>query len=277
MRGPTALQVGLASAKGAPGVTTLALTLGLVWPSPVVVGELDPAGGDLAARLPLATSGGLAKLATGRHTVTWDALAEQLQRVTAACSLLIGPANAVLSRAAVGVLAAGLPAEARSAGVAGLWDLGRLDAGSPAWAAAAECDLVAVVTRPTAGDVAHAVSLLDQLAANGCQVGLVVASPRRRRRAHHEDSIGEAVADWVRAPVTMLGRLPNDALGVSMAERIMARWAGRCPLGAATRQVMEQLLLAGENDGREACTAVLPDPAATFPSRREEPVGERRR
>lgn len=39
----------LASAKGAPGVTTSAVALGTVWPAPVLVAECDPAGGDLHA------------------------------------------------------------------------------------------------------------------------------------------------------------------------------------------------------------------------------------
>ena len=45
--------VALASAKGAPGVTTTAVALGAVWPRRVLVAECDPAGGDLAARFRL--------------------------------------------------------------------------------------------------------------------------------------------------------------------------------------------------------------------------------
>ena len=37
----------LVSAKGAPGVTTSALLLAAVWPSPSVLVEADWAGGDL--------------------------------------------------------------------------------------------------------------------------------------------------------------------------------------------------------------------------------------
>jgi MinD-like ATPase involved in chromosome partitioning or flagellar assembly len=43
----------LASAKGAPGVTTAAVALGAVWPRRVLLVEGDPAGGDLAARFHL--------------------------------------------------------------------------------------------------------------------------------------------------------------------------------------------------------------------------------
>lgn len=41
----------LVSAGGSPGVTTSALALALSWPSPVVVAECDPSGGDVLAGL----------------------------------------------------------------------------------------------------------------------------------------------------------------------------------------------------------------------------------
>ena len=41
----------LVSAGGSPGVTTTALALALSWPSPVVVAECDPSGGDVLAGL----------------------------------------------------------------------------------------------------------------------------------------------------------------------------------------------------------------------------------
>ncbi len=236
------LQVALASAKGSPGVTTLTLALGLVWPKPVLVGELDPAGADLVARLPLKRSGGLAALAAAaRHTIDWERLAAHAQPVTEMCSLLLGPADPVVSRGTVGVLASGLPEAARSVGVAGLWDVGRLDAGSPAWATTPTCDLVAVVVRPNAGEIAHAVRLVEDLGEVGIPVGLVVASARRGRRTHRDDLIASAVAERAHHQVTTLGRVPFDPLGVAMAERLMAHWAGRCPLGASVRAMLGRI------------------------------------
>ena len=41
--------IALVSAKGSPGVTTLAMALAQVWPRRVLVAECDPAGGDIAA------------------------------------------------------------------------------------------------------------------------------------------------------------------------------------------------------------------------------------
>jgi hypothetical protein len=225
---------------------------GLLWPGPVVVGELDPAGGDLAGRLPLERAGGLAALAAAaRHTVSWEQLAERLQPATQTCAALLGPPDAVLARGAVGVLAGGLPSAAASAGVAGLWDLGRLDPMSPAWAAAEVCDLVTVMVRPTAGDVSHAVPLLDQLIRRRCRAAVVIAAPRQRRGAHVDDVVIDAIAERVSGPVVMLGRVVFDPAGVSMAERIMSRWAGKCALGASVRQVIAAVAAAGTRPGTE--------------------------
>lgn len=41
----------LVSAGGSPGVTTAALALALTWPSPVILAECDPSGGDILAGL----------------------------------------------------------------------------------------------------------------------------------------------------------------------------------------------------------------------------------
>jgi hypothetical protein len=244
------LQVALASAKGSPGVTTLALTVGLVWPNPVLVGELDPAGGDLAGRLPLERSGGLAALAAaGRHTIDWEQLASHAKPATELCSILLGPADPVVSRGAAGVLASALPAAARSEGVAGLWDLGRLDPASPGWETAAGCDLVAIVLRPAAGDIAHAVRPIVDLGEAGIPVGLVVASAHRGRRAHQDGHIAEAISERVGHRVAILGRVPFDPLGVAMAERLMAHWAGRCSLGASVRAVLEGIVNATSRAG----------------------------
>lgn len=57
-------RVTLCSAKGSPGVTTLACVLGAVWPADraVVVAECDPSGGDLAGRFGLSTRVGMTSL-----------------------------------------------------------------------------------------------------------------------------------------------------------------------------------------------------------------------
>jgi len=41
--------IGLLSTNGSPGVSTTAMAMGAVWPSPVVVIDADPSGGDMLA------------------------------------------------------------------------------------------------------------------------------------------------------------------------------------------------------------------------------------
>jgi len=69
--------IAFASAKGSPGVTTAVAALAATWPAdrPLVVAELDPAGGDLVVRLDLATEPGLVSLAAaGRRELDRDTL-----------------------------------------------------------------------------------------------------------------------------------------------------------------------------------------------------------
>jgi hypothetical protein len=232
-------------------VTTLALASGLVWPAPVVVGELDPAGGDLAGRLAVDDPAiGLEALAAeARHGLTWELLFAHTQVLTPNCQALLSSPDRVSSSGAVGVLAEGVAGATRSVGFAGIWDLGRLEPGSPAWPAVWACDLVAVVIRPTAADVAHGLRLVEELVAAGTRVGLVVTSAgRSRRRGHDGGDVAEEVRRRAGGNVALLGGVGRDALGVSMAERVMPRWAGRCALGAAVRDLVAAIIVAAAAD-----------------------------
>ncbi|MFC7645041.1 hypothetical protein ACFQX6_33570 [Streptosporangium lutulentum] len=87
----------LAADKGAPGVTTAATALGAVWPRPVLLAECDPAGGDLAYRLPAADGGvlnpsrGLLTLgATARRGLHPDQVYEHTQKIIGGLDVLAG-------------------------------------------------------------------------------------------------------------------------------------------------------------------------------------------
>jgi len=244
----TPIQIGLASAKSSPGATTLGLALGLVWPSPVVVGELDPAGGDLAGRLPIEDPiVGLAALAAdARHGLSWEVLVQHTQPLTDRCHVLLSSPDRVLSSGAVGVLADAVANAARSAGVSGIWDLGRLEPGSPSWPAVWACDVVAVVIRATATDVSHGLRLVEELLAAGTTVGLVVAATGQSRRKHRDHDVAEEIARRTGGGVGLLGGLPRDGFGVSMAERVMPRLAGRSALGSAVREMVPAIVRAAQ-------------------------------
>lgn len=173
--------VALASAKGSPGVTTLALALAHVWPRPVLLAECDPAGGDVAAGflaaaadpgrglLDLTVAARRADLATalGGHLLALDGTGTRL--------LLAGlsdPAQAAVvagwwDRLATLFTALGTPggpappSGAGAGGVAGggldvLADCGRLAAAHPPTPVLRRADTVLVVLRPTLRGIAQA-------------------------------------------------------------------------------------------------------------------------
>lgn len=93
--------IAVAADKGAPGVTTTALSLAAVWPRPVLLAECDPAGGDLVYRLPAADGGrldqrrGLLSLAVAARRglqpqQTW----EHVQKLNGGLDVLAGVTNA---------------------------------------------------------------------------------------------------------------------------------------------------------------------------------------
>ncbi len=101
------LLVVVASAKGAPGVSTACVGLAATWPPgwrPVVV-EVDPSGGDLAAWHGLPGEPGLVSLAaasrhTGRAGLVWD----HVQEMPGGLPVVPAPAGAEQASAALDVL-----------------------------------------------------------------------------------------------------------------------------------------------------------------------------
>lgn len=72
--------VTLCSAKGSPGVTTLAMVLADLWPAPVLLADLDLDGGDLGPRLGLGFEPGLLSVAArGRAGLGWASVEAALQ------------------------------------------------------------------------------------------------------------------------------------------------------------------------------------------------------
>jgi len=89
--------VGLASLKGAPGVTTLACLLAAGWPSGrrVVLVEGDPSGGDLAARFSLSAAIGFPTLAAAaQRGVGGLALDRHLQMLPGGVAVVTGARTA---------------------------------------------------------------------------------------------------------------------------------------------------------------------------------------
>lgn len=243
----------LASAKGAPGVTTAATALAHVWPAsldPILV-ELDAAGGDLTARLGLANGPGLATLAAQVHRSdgTIDAtahlqLAGGLRVLAAPAGLAAGRASGLLGRA----LGAALTQLGREHDL--LVDAGRIDSGDRTAPAGTglilDADLVLIFCRTSAGDFAHAVPAVAELHASGRPAALVPVGPERH------------VAVALRTlPVPVLGGLPDDQRGADGFGGAHVRpWLlERLPLVRAARELAVTIV----SGGRENRTAI-PEP-----------------
>ena len=142
--------VGTAAAKGAPGVTTTALALGLASGGSIVI-EADPDGGSLAPRAGLRFDPGATSLsAAARHELSLEVLAEHLQSLGARLGALVAPSDPRAARHALGTLGERLPTVLRSApDVHGFFDLGRFDADSPARLVARALDVLVLLAPPS--------------------------------------------------------------------------------------------------------------------------------
>jgi hypothetical protein len=236
--------VALCSDKGSPGTTTTALALASGWPTPSVLIEADPYGGDLGLRLRTETGSVLPEtptvltLATAARTSTGPGVVQRYaQRVNAQVSVV--PGHQVAEQA-VGVvdwhpLAEALHEEESSVFV----DVGRLHAGSALLPVVAAADLVAVVGRAETAAMIRLRERLTRLApglASARQappqlVPILVGLDRHRcgdvadlRRLLEETPAGPLVAG--------VGHLAFDLAGVA---RLMA---GQDPAGRLARTVL---------------------------------------
>ncbi len=156
--------VSIASVKGSPGVTTFAVALAARWPFPArpVVIEADPSGGDLGSRLALPPSPGLVSFAAAaRLGIDADLVWTHAQRLSGGLSIIAAPPGAEHARVALTELAQHAPnglanlRAAEHAGAALIIDCGRLDPGSPALPIVRASDVLVLLSRAYADDLAH--------------------------------------------------------------------------------------------------------------------------
>ena len=225
----------LGTVKGSPGVTTAAVALGACWPADrVVVVEADPAGGDLAARFGLAPEPGLVSLATAtRRAPVADALWSHTQNLPGDLSIVIGPASAKQSRAALAMLVPAVGAGWSALGADVLVDCGRLDPSSPALDLLARADLSVVVIRPQLTDLHHAAARLADLRSRSRDLKLLLAGPG----PYGADEVADAVGAEV------VGALPWDPVGAALLAGAPGSRRGltRTSLVRAARQLAELL------------------------------------
>lgn len=200
--------IALCSVHGSPGVTTLAVALAAHWPDSAhtrrLIAEIDPAGGDLAARFHRPATPGLASLAATarrqpRPQVVWD----HTHELPGGARVLAAPPGSGHARAALHTLAIAqprlLPAAAREPGVIVLADCGRVDPGTPAEPVARQADALVLVSGTHGEDLAHTAARLAELARWTPRPGLLLTGDGYPT-AEVERELG----------VPTIGRLPHD-------------------------------------------------------------------
>ncbi|HUA42169.1 MAG TPA: hypothetical protein VMA32_11405 [Streptosporangiaceae bacterium] len=178
----------MVSAGGSPGLTTTALALALTWPSPVVLAECDPSGGDILAGLlagNLPAGRGLMEYAmeAGRSSPAADAssvpplVSLDEDRTRMLLPGLTDPRQAAGLVTAWPAIAASLTAQAADV----IADCGRLDAGAgQPLAVLSDARTVVIVLRPTLRQVWLArprVELLGQLLGSSARLALLLTGP----------------------------------------------------------------------------------------------------
>jgi MinD-like ATPase involved in chromosome partitioning or flagellar assembly len=180
--------IALCSAKGAPGVTTLACALAAVWPRDrmITLAECDPSGGDLAARFGISAKQGMASLALECRSLPEPGAVHfrrHLQTLPGGLEVLAGPSGASAARTVDAevpkvldlLICDGAAHESRAEDL--ILDCGRIQPGAVGQVAAlAVADLALVVTRPTAEAVSSTRWIAELLSRSQRRVG-AVATP----------------------------------------------------------------------------------------------------
>ncbi|GIH89623.1 hypothetical protein ACFFMN_13505 [Planobispora siamensis] len=248
----------LAADKGAPGVTTAATALGAIWPRPVLLAECDPAGGDLAYRLPAADGGvlnpgrGLLTLgATARRGLGPALIHEHTQKIVGGLDVLAGLTHGEQAAGLTwlwGPLGRALAAMPHADVLA---DCGRLGAHPELGELIAEAELTVLFTRASLDHVAHLRERL-QVLPRGTRVGVVtIADPRQYRATI--DEVRRIVAATSR-DVAFVAGLAHDPKG---AELLRGQWGGRLDRSLLIRTARELAgrLAAQVTPGRTAAAA----------------------
>jgi MinD-like ATPase involved in chromosome partitioning or flagellar assembly len=222
----------LASAKGSPGVSTTAAALAAAWPAPVVLADVDPAGGDVMWRNRAVTGGpldpdrGLLSLAAAvRRGADQADLTEHLQQTAMGVDVLVGLASPD-QLAGLGAAWGQLPAVFAQHRTDVLIDCGRAVPGSAAMPVLAGADVVVLVARPDISGTAHLRERLRSLRSTlglggpgGKPVGVVVTTPYRDTRSAADL---QQLFDSEQLGVTVLGIVADEpkAAKILSGERV---------------------------------------------------------
>ena len=207
--------VAVGADKGAPGVTTAALALGMVWPTDRVVLEADPSGADLPFRLRVPGGGRLApqcsvtELANGARMGSAEPVSAYAQDTTLGVAVVPGALGPETFRGTgnlwprIAALAAAWPGTV-------IADLGRVQPGHPALPLARLAVGMVLLGRPTPADLFRLRARVGELAAS-------LGDPSRAR---------SPLAVVMVCPAREHGRVVVDVTAMLTAARIPVPVAG---------------------------------------------------
>jgi hypothetical protein len=259
--------------KGRGGATTAALGAAVAAPPhvrPVLV-ECDPSGGDLMLRHRLAARPSLVDLAAAargpaaRTSAVFDAGVQQLHVRDHAVEVVAAPAGGAQTRAALPELTRPGQPTLNPPDRLVLADCGRLDVGSPARPVLAASDVVMVLVRACADELAHLREHLADLVDLVCGHLVIGLTPGGTYQAAEvADVLARYVAEELaRHPdlVTVSGPLPEDRRAAELlgGDLVAGRRWRRLPLLAALGRLMGELaplLLTAPQPGTRSGTEV---------------------
>ena len=216
-------------------VTTLALALAATWPRDrrVLLVELDPAGGTLAAASGWPPEPSLVSLAAAaRRSYDPDLVWEHCQELAGGAAVLAGPASADQARSALGMLA-GLAGHLGTLDADVLVDCGRLDPGPSGVGVFDGADRVVLAARPRLADLHALATWREASPFDSGRVGLVLVGDGPYPDAEIAEALG----------VEVLARLPWDpeAAGALVSVPASARELRLSPLVRAARSLAGRL------------------------------------
>lgn len=240
-----------ASAKGSPGVSTAVAAIAVSWPAPVVLADVDPAGGDVMWRNrtvnggPLDPDRGLLSLgAAVRRGAAQADLTEHLQQTAMGIDVLVGLASPD-QLSGLGAAWGQLPAVFAQHRTDVLVDCGRVVPGSAAMPVFAGADVVVLVARPDICGTAHLRERLRSLRSTlgiggpgGKPAAVVVTTPYRDTRSAADL---QQLFDSERLGVTVLGVIAEDPKAAKIMSGERVGQVRKTLLGRSATEVAQRL------------------------------------
>ncbi|WP_309114721.1 chromosome partitioning protein [Saccharothrix sp.] len=228
--------VSVVSLKGSPGVTTFAVALAASWPSAgrALLVEADPSGGDLAVRLGVPAALGLVGVAAAvRHGCDAEALWRHSRQLPGGLGVVVAPPDAEQASGALRALAEGVDvirAAADQSDTVVVADCGRMDPGSSAMAIVQRSDVVVLLSRAHAEDLAHLLNRLDAVGRWGRRAVFLLAGT----------GYSTVEVAWALG-VAPLGRVPWDRVGAAALWGRSRRGLARSALGRFAHKLAVEL------------------------------------